>query len=97
MSSIEFKTSIENYIISIEFNFQTRHSWIGSVSHSSRLAISGWDIKHTVRSGMPKVLQQAEVYVINETNSDCSLSNNQHSMQLCAGSYENDGGNFSNV
>ncbi len=63
-------------------------------SNGARLAISGWDITNTLRSAMPKVLQQAEVYAIDEKNSDCPLSNGQHPMQFCAGRYENDKSNF---
>jgi hypothetical protein len=43
---------------------------------------------------MPKVLQQAEVYFIDENNSDCSLSDSQHPIQFCAGRYGNDKGSF---
>lgn len=64
------------------------------LSNGTRLAISGWDIKNTLKSAMPKVLQQAEVYFIDEKNSDCSLSDSQHPIQFCAGRYGNDKGSF---
>jgi hypothetical protein len=63
-------------------------------SNGTRLAISGWNIAKVSRSSSSQILQQAEVYIIDDKNSNCSVSNGQDQLQFCAGRYGNDQGNI---
>ena len=56
------------------------------------LVITGWSITNIVKSPRPKILQQAEVYAIDDEKLNCSATDDQR--QFCAGRYEN---NKSNV
>jgi secreted trypsin-like serine protease len=64
------------------------------LSNGTRLAISGWDITNRSRFPRSQMLQQAEVYIIDGENSNCSVSDDQHQLQFCAGRYGNDTGNI---
>ena len=66
----------------------------GFPSNGTRLAISGWDIPNKQGSVRSPILRQAEIYVIDDEELNCSLSNSQHPHQFCAGRYENDEGSF---
>jgi hypothetical protein len=63
-------------------------------SNGTRLALSGWDITNIGGSSRSKILQQAEVYVIDDDNSYCALSTDQRPLQFCAGHYGDDKGSF---
>ena len=63
-------------------------------ANGTRLAMSGWDFTNILKSGSAQILQQAEVYVIDNKESNCSLSGTPYPLQFCAGRYENDEGSF---
>lgn len=75
------------------FNYQGRTD-IQYPKNGTRLVITGWNITHTIKSFRSEILQQAEVYAMSGTNSNCSISSDQDQLQFCVGRFENNTGNI---
>jgi secreted trypsin-like serine protease len=67
---------------------------INRPSNGTRLVLTGWHITNMSRSYKPQILQQTEIYAIDNDNSNCSVSDDQRQLQFCAGRYQNDKGNI---
>ena len=64
------------------------------LSNGTRLIISGWDIPNALKASRSEILQQTEVSIIEAGNSHCSLSNDQRSLQFCAGRHQTGSGRY---
>lgn len=70
-------------------------SWMETAQrpkNGTSLVIVGWNITNRINSHGPRILQQAEVFAIDDGLSNCSTLD--HQSQFCVGRFENDSGNI---
>ena len=90
--------SVEDYLNTVPTCFPLfNDQWINTITYplnGTQLVIAGWDITKISRFSRPEILQQAEIYTIDDENLNCSMSNDQGQVQFCAGRYGIDQSNI---